>query len=173
MEVIVKIFFTFIKIGAFSFGGGLAMLPFIEKEIVYNHQWITSEEFVDIIAIAQMTPGPIAINSSTFVGYKVQGIIGAMVGSIGIVIPSFILIIILAKYFTNMKDNKATKAVFKGIRPAVLGLILSAAISVGKTALLDMKSVLIALIVLFLLKKVNLHPILAIVVAGIMGAILY
>ncbi|WP_053955965.1 chromate transporter [Inediibacterium massiliense] len=173
MEVILKIFFTFMKIGAFSFGGGLAMLPFIEKEIVYHHHWITSEEFVDIIAIAQMTPGPIAINSSTFVGYKVDGIIGAMVGSIGIVIPSFILIMILAKYFSNMKDNKSTKAVFKGIRPAVLGLILSAAISVGKTSLVDIKSICIAMIVLFSLKRVNIHPILAIVLAGIMGAILY
>lgn len=173
MKTILDIFFTFMKIGAFSFGGGLAMLPFIEKEIVNNHHWITSNEFVDIIAIAQMTPGPIAVNSATFVGYKVASFWGALGGSIGVVITSFTLITVLAKYFIKIKDDKATKAVFKGIRPAVLGLILSAAVSVGKTALIDFKSVCIAIIVFFCLKKLKLHPILGIVLAGIMGVALY
>ncbi|MCT4620468.1 MAG: chromate transporter [Marinisporobacter sp.] len=173
MKIILEIFMTFVKIGAFSFGGGLAMLPFIEKEIVNKYHWITSNEFIDMIAIAQMTPGPIAINSSTFAGYKVAGVFGGLAGSIGIVIVSFILITILAKYFMKIKDHKATQAVFKGIRPAVLGLILSAAVSIGKTALIDVKSVLIAMIVLFSLKKLKLHPILAISLAGLMGVVLY
>ncbi|QEK12889.1 chromate transporter [Crassaminicella thermophila] len=173
MKVILNIFITFMKIGAFSFGGGLAMLPFIEKEMVYNHHWITSNEFVDIIAIAQMTPGPIAINSSTFVGYKAAGVKGALAGSIGVVITSFVLITILAKYFMKIKDARATKAVFKGIRPAVLGLILSAAISIGKTALIDFNSIIIAVIVFFSLKRLRFHPILGIVLAGVLGVVLY
>ncbi|QXM06430.1 chromate transporter [Crassaminicella indica] len=173
MKIIVEIFIIFMKIGAFSFGGGLAMLPFIEKEIVDKHHWITSNEFIDIIAIAQMTPGPIAINSSTFAGYKVAGILGGLSGSFGIVMVSFILITILAKYFIKIKDAKETKAVFKGIRPAVLGLVLSAAVTVGKTALIDIKSVCIAIIIFLGLNKLKLHPILGIVLAGIMGILLY
>lgn len=173
MKTIIEIFVTFVKIGAFSFGGGLAMLPLIEKEIVHNHHWITSKEFVDIIAIAQMTPGPIAVNSSTFVGYKVSSFWGALAGSIGVVITSFLLITILAKYFIKIKDNRATKAVFRGIRPAVLGLILSAGVSVGKTSLIDFKSIGIAIVVFFCLIKLKLHPILGIVLAGAMGILLF
>lgn len=173
MKTILDIFLSFIKIGAFSFGGGLAMLPFIEKEMVHNHHWISSKEFVDIIAIAQMTPGPIAINSSTFVGYKAAGVKGALAGSIGVVLTSFILITMLAKYFIKIKDDKATKAVFKGIRPAVLGLIFSAAISVGRTALVDLKSMIIASAILFGLLKLRMHPILGIVLASVMGVVLY
>ncbi|TCO69336.1 chromate transporter [Marinisporobacter balticus] len=173
MKTILEIFFAFIKIGSFSFGGGLAMLPLIEKEIVINHHWITSKEFVDIIAIAQMTPGPIAVNSSTFVGYKVASVLGALAGSVGVVITSFILITIVAKYFVQVKDHKATKAVFKGIRPAVLGLILSAGVSVGKTALIDFKSIFIAIVVFWGLIKLKLHPILGIGLAAAMGAFLY
>jgi chromate transporter len=173
MKTIVEIFFTFMKIGAFSFGGGLAMLPLIEKEIVHNHHWISAQEFVDIIAIAQMTPGPIAINSSTFVGYKVNALGGALAGSIGVIIISFTLITLLAKYFLKMKDTKATQAVFKGIRPAVLGLILSAAISVGKTAFVDIKSIIIAILVFVGLTKLKMHPILGIALAGVMGMFFY
>ncbi|WZL74133.1 chromate transporter [Clostridiaceae bacterium 35-E11] len=173
MKIIADIFFTFMKIGAFSFGGGLAMLPLIEKEIVHQHGWITAQEFVDIIAIAQMTPGPIAINSSTFVGYKVKAFGGALAGSMGVVIISFTLITVLAKYFLKIKDTQGTKAVFKGIRPAVLGLILSAAISVGQTAFIDGKSMMIAVLVFLGLTKLKLHPILGIVLAGVMGMLFY
>jgi len=173
MKIIVDIFLTFMKIGAFGFGGGLAMLPLIEKEIVYKHSWITLKELVDIIAIVEMTPGPIAINSSTFVGYKVGGFMGAIAGSVGVVIISFILMTILAKYFMRMKDMDEVKAVFRGIRPAVIGLILSAVISVGRTSIVDVKSVMIALIVFFGLVKLKIHPILGIVLAGVLGVIMY
>ncbi len=173
MEIIIKLFLTFVKIGAFSFGGGLAMLPFIEKEIVQHHHWISSEEFVDIVAIAQMTPGPIAVNASTFVGYKIASFKGALVGSIGVVIVSFLLMTILAKNFIKIKDNQEIKAIFRGIRPAVLGLILSSAISIGKTAFIDWKSVLLGIGMFYMLVKFQIHPIFIIITAGIIGIVLY
>jgi chromate transporter len=167
MELLLKIFVSFLKIGAFSFGGGYAMIPFIEEEIVGKYEWLLTKEFVDIIAIAEMTPGPIAINSSTFVGYKIAGFYGAAVGTLGVILVSFILISISAKYLTELKDSKTLKNIFMGIRPAVIGLILSAAVSVGRTAIVDFKSFIIAVFVLFAILKLNMHPILSIILAGI------
>ncbi|HHY91188.1 MAG TPA: chromate transporter [Clostridiales bacterium] len=173
MEALVKLFFAFMKIGAFSFGGGLAMLPLIEQEVVDVHHWLTPYEFVDIVAISEMTPGPISINTSTFVGYRTAGIFGAAAASIGVVIVSFFLVLILARRFTRIKDKPATKLVFQGIRPATLGLVMSAAISMGKTSFLDLKSVLIAGIILFLLLKKKMNPILGIVLAAALGILFY
>jgi chromate transporter len=173
MKILIEIFLTFAKIGAFSFGGGLAMLPMIEKEIVYNHKWLTAQEFIDVVAISEMTPGPIAVNASTFVGYKVAGIPGAIAGSIGVAIVSFMLITLLAKFFMKIKDTKETQAVFKGIRPAVLGLILSAGISIGKTAFVDIKSIGVAVIVFLGIWRFKVNPILGIILAGVMGAVLF
>ncbi len=173
MQLILDIFISFLKIGGFSFGGGYAMIPFIEKEIVNSHGWLSSKEFVDIIAIAEMTPGPIAINSSTFVGYKIAKLGGATAGTIGVILVSFILLIMTGKYLSRFKDSDALKNIFAGIRPAVLGLIISAAISVGKTALIDFKSVIIAGIILFSIMKLKFHPILSVAMAGLIGYIVY
>lgn len=173
MKILVDIFLTFAKIGAFSFGGGLAMLPMIEEEIVHTHHWLTVQEFIDVVAISEMTPGPIAVNAATFVGYKVAGVPGAIAGSIGVAIVSFMLITLLAKYFMKIKDAKETQAVFKGIRPAVLGLILSAGISIGKTAFVDIKSIGIAVVVFLGIWRFKVNPILGIILAGAMGAILF
>ncbi|WIF94126.1 chromate transporter [Caminicella sporogenes] len=173
MSQILKIFMTFLKIGAFSFGGGYAMIPFIEKEIVEKNSWLSLKEFIDIIAISQMTPGPIAINSSTFVGFKISKFWGAVAGTIGVILVSFILMTILASYLKNFSNSKAVKSIFMGIRPAVLGLIFSAAVSVGKTAIVDFKSLIIAFIVLFSILKFKLHPILCIAISGIIGLIVF
>ncbi|WP_432408214.1 chromate transporter [Wukongibacter sp. M2B1] len=173
MQLILDIFISFLKIGGFSFGGGYAMIPFIEKEIVNSHGWISSKKFVDIIAIAEITPGPIAINSSTFVGYKIAKFSGATAGTVGVILVSFILLVIMGKYLNRFKDSKALKNIFAGIRPAVLGLIISASISVGRTALIDFKSVTIAGIILFSIMKLKIHPILCVAMAGLMGYIVY
>ena len=173
MTIIISIFVTFMKIGAFGFGGGLAMLPLIEQEIVHNKGWITLKELVDIIAIVEMTPGPIAVNSATFVGYKVGGFPGALAGSIGIVIISFTLMTLLAKYFMKMKDMNQMKAIFRGIRPTIIGLIVSAVISVGRTALTDFKGIVIAIIIFIALVKFKLNPILGIGLSGVLGLVLY
>ncbi len=173
MNLILNIFLTFLKIGAFSFGGGYAMIPFIEKEMVQNHGWITTKEFIDIIAIAEMTPGPIAVNSSTFVGYKIAGILGSAAGTIGVILTSFTLMTILANYINKVKDSKTLKSIFMGIRPAVLGLILSAAYSVAIEAIIDFKGIIIAVAVLLSILKFKVHPILTIVLAGLVGYIVY
>lgn len=173
MNLIFDIFLSFLKIGGFCFGGGYAMIPFIEKEIVASHGWLTSKEFIDIIAISQMTPGPIAINSSTFVGYKVVKLAGAVAGTIGVTLPSVIIVLLAGKYLTNIKDSKAVKNIFNGIRPTVLGLIISAAISVGKNAIIDFKSMIIAVVVLFSIVKLRINPIICIVMAGLIGYFVY
>src|SRR5690606_18104282 len=122
-----KLFITFFKIGIFSFGGGYAMIPFIEKEIQAPN-WLTSAEFVDIIAIAEMTPGPVSINSATFVGFKTAGFFGGLSATLGVAMPSLLLILLISQFFFKYREHPVNKAIFYGIRPVVAGLILSASI---------------------------------------------
>lgn len=175
MNILLRIFFTFLKIGMFSFGGGLAMLPFIKKEIVDNNQWIDFSTFKDIIGIAQMTPGPIAINSATFVGFKVRGFSGSIFATLGVVTFSFILVSIATHYIIKFKEAKVLKAAILGMRPAVIGLILSAFIFLAKDSysIKDPKSIFIGGIIGILLFKTKIHPILTIILAGVLGTIFY
>lgn len=173
MHTILQIFWSFFKIGAFSFGGGYAMLPLIEHEIVNNHRWITYKEFIDIIGISQMTPGPIAINSATFVGYKVSGFLGSAAGTIGVVTFSFILVSIATHYIIKFKESKTMKAVLLGMRPALIGLIISAFLSLAKESYHDVKSVIIGVFIMVILLSKKVHPILTIVIAGVIGVVFY
>lgn len=173
MSLLIQIFISFLKIGAFSFGGGYAMLPLIEREIVNNHNWITYKEFVDIVGISQMTPGPIAINSATFVGFKVSGVLGSIIGTLGVVTFSFILVSIANRFILKFKQSYIMKASLEGMRPALIGLILSVFISLGRESYKDIKSVVIGIIILGLLLTSKLHPILIIVISGILGIIFY
>ena len=168
-----KIFLAFMKIGAFSFGGGYAMFPLLKKEIIENHQWLTAGEFTDIVAIAQMTPGPIALNSATFIGYKMNGFLGAFTATLAIITPSLVIVLLICFFLRKFKDSKYIEWAFKGIRPVVLGLIVSATIFVAKDSFIDIKSIIIALGILYLIGYKKLHPILGIVMAGITGIILY
>jgi len=172
-NVIINIFLSFLKIGAFTFGGGYAMLPLMQMEIVDLNKWLTMGEFTDIIAISQMTPGPISVNSATFVGYKVAGFWGSVAGTLGVIIVSVILSSIIARYFFKFKDNKVLKALFKGIRPAVIVLIGYAVLSVGKVALIDMKSIFICVGLFVALLKFNLNPIIGIILSGVMGVVFF
>lgn len=124
--MLLKMFLTFLKIGAFTFGGGFAMIPIIQEEVVNKNKWIKDEDFVDTISVAQSSPGPIAVNASIFVGYKIKGFLGALVSTIGTVLPSFITILIIARFFSYFRDNIIFEKVFMGIRPAVVALIFSA-----------------------------------------------
>lgn len=168
-----NLFVSFFKIGAFSFGGGYAMIPLIQKEIINRHGYLTLEQFTDIIAIAEMTPGPIAVNSATFVGYRVAGVLGSAVSTFGVVLPSFIVILIIASFFVRFQNHPAVQAVFRGVRPVVIALISVAAVFIGKLSLLDIKSVFIALAVFAAVTKTKLHPVLIIMAAGVMGTIFY
>ena len=173
MPIIIKVFLSFLKIGAFSFGGGYAMLPLIQREIVNSHNWITYKEFIDIIGISQMTPGPIAINSATFVGFKVSGILGSISATLGVVTFSFILVSIANHYIVKFKESYILKAALTGMRPALIGLIISVFISLGRESYKDIKSVIIGFIILGLLLTNKLHPILVILISGVLGILFY
>lgn len=173
MDILVQLFLSFFKIGAFSFGGGYAMLPLLEKEIIVKHGWMTSAEFVNIFAISEMTPGPIAVNSATFLGYNVAGIVGALVATFAVILPSFIVITILYKSIERFKKSKYMDWTFQGIRPVVLGLIAAAGISVARTGIVDIKSLLIAVLLFYGVTFKNLNPILAIVLGGLLGIFFY
>lgn len=170
---ILKLFISFLKIGAFSFGGGYAMLPLIRKEIIDIHGWLTTKEFIDILAVVEMTPGPIAINSATFLGYKVGGILGAVAATTAVVLPSIVIILIIAHFLTKVKDSPYVSWAFTGIRPVVLGLITSASLTVAKDVIIDIKSLILMVILFYLTSFKKLHPILVIVMAGIVGVFIY
>lgn len=175
MNILIKLFIAFLKIGTFSFGGGYAMLPFIQAEIVENNNWINVNEFLDIIGISQMTPGPIAINSATFVGYKLFGVIGSIIATLGVVTTSFILVTIISKMLEKFKESVIIKATLLGMRPILIALIIKAFLDLAKESYVDLKSILITTIIgiLLLNKKIKIHPILVIVIAGILGLVFY
>ena len=173
MELALKLFLAFLKIGTFSFGGGYAMLPFIQREIVQNNNWIDVNEFMDIIGISQMTPGPIAINSATFVGYKVLGVLGSIMATLGVVFTSVILISIISKMLEKFKESVVIKAALMGMRPVLIALIIKAFFDLAKESYLDLKSLIIAAIIGLVLLSKKVHPILVIVLAGVIGVLFY
>lgn len=173
MNIILSLFLTFLKIGTFSFGGGYAMIPFIQREILEKHNWVSNNVFMDIIGISQMTPGPISINSATFIGYKVSGILGSVGATLGVVLTSFILVSIASKAMEKFKESKILKGALLGMRPVLIALIIQAFVDLAKDAYVDIKSVIITLIIGALLLSKKVHPILCIVISGILGIVFY
>jgi chromate transporter len=167
------LFLTFAKIGLFSFGGGYAMLPFIQQEVVRNHQWLINKDFIDIVAISQTTPGPIAINAATFVGYKVAGFWGSLAATTGLVIMPFLLMLIVTMLYVSFKKNTYFKAALAGIRPALLGLIAAAVIMLGKDSVVDLKSAGIFVVVLILSMRLRVNPVFLILLSGLSGYLIY
>ena len=133
VKELLKIFLTFFKIGAFTFGGGYAMIPLIQREAVEKHHWVTDEDILDIVAIAESTPGPIAINAATFVGYQTRGYAGAVAATLGVVLPSFVIILGISYLLRQFQDLKAVAYAFNGIRVGVLVLMLKALLKMFKT----------------------------------------
>lgn len=170
--MLLEMFFTFFKIGAFTFGGGFAMIPIIQEEVVNKKQWIREEEFMDTISVAQSSPGPIAVNASIFVGYRIKGFIGALVSTIGTVLPSFITILIIARFFSYFKDNTIFERIFMGIRPAVVALIFSALYRLVYKSYLGYTALGLALLALLILVFLKISPI-YMVLAGIIISIIY
>lgn len=140
MKFHLQLFTTFFRIGIFTLGGGYAMVPLIEREVVEKKRWIESEDFLNVLAIAQSLPGPIAVNTAVFVGYKTRGLLGSIVGLLGTVLPSFICMIVIASFFVGIRTNATVTAVFTGIRPAVVALIAASVWSLGKKAHLTWKT---------------------------------
>lgn len=129
---LLELFLTFFKIGAFTFGGGYAMIPLMQRETVENKKWISDDDILEIIAIAESTPGPIAVNSATFIGYKTAGILGSVCATLGVVLPSFIVISVIARILSEFQNNDIVKYAFFGIRAGVLALVLKALLGMYK-----------------------------------------
>lgn len=173
MTVLLKLFLTFLKIGAFSFGGGYAVLSLIHEEVIENNGWITPGDFIDIVAIAEMTPGPIAVNSATFVGYKMWAIAGSAAATLGVILVPFAITLIASIYYNRFKHLKQVNWVIKGIRPAVLGLIAAACIKIGSVSIVDVKGAIIALLAFIGVSRLKINPILMILISGVLGIIFY
>lgn len=173
MGTLIELFFAFFKIGLFSFGGGYAMIPFMQKEIIDTHKWLTLSDFLDIIGISQMTPGPVSINSATFVGFKVAGILGSIVATLGMMAVSFILVGIVSKTMVKFKESVVLKSALQGMRPVLIALIISAFLGLAKEAYIDIKSVIVTLIIGVILFSKKVHPIATIAIAAVLGVIFW
>ncbi|MDL2228058.1 chromate transporter [Bacteroidales bacterium OttesenSCG-928-K03] len=173
--IYLQLFWTYFKIGLLGFGGGYAMLSFIQTEVVEKHQWISMEEFTDIVAISQMTPGPIGINSATYIGYTVTGNVwGSIIATLAICIPSLIIVITISYYYNKFKKNKVFNAALSGLRPATVGLIAAAVLLlITPQNFIDYKSWIIFGISFLLVYFAKLHPIVLILIAGGVGYLLY
>ena len=171
MNTLIDLFFTFCRIGGLTFGGGYAMLPMIQKEIVEEKKWATEEEVLDYYAVGQCTPGIIAVNTATFIGYKVQGIIGAIVATLGVVFPSLIIITIIAALLKNFASYAIIQHAFSGIRVVVIALIISAILKLAKTSIKNYITLIIAILAFISVAFVNLSPIYIVVVAACVGLI--
>ena len=184
--ILLELFMVFFRIGLFTIGGGYAMLPLIQHEIV-SHGWLTNAEFIDIVAIAEMTPGAIGINAATFVGFRTAGVLGSLTATASVALPSFLIIVGLSHFWKKHKDHPIMKAVFGGIRPAMVGLIGAAAIYIGQTALLhdplldleqsvlpvDLRSVFVAVGVFVAVQWYKADPIKMIIASAVFGLVAF
>ncbi|MGL5051961.1 MAG: chromate transporter [Fusobacteriaceae bacterium] len=174
-----KLFYVFLKIGFFSFGGGLAMLPMVQKE-VYKYGWLSESEFLNIISISQVTPGAISINTATFVGLKMGGILGALSATLGIVVPSLVTILLIALVYEKIKNNPYKEAFFRGVKPVTLALILYAGIIIGKPTFLIGESFKlnywalgIFIAVVTTSEKIKINPVFILLGSGVLGLVFF
>ena len=181
--IYLQLFYTFFKIGLFGFGGGYAMLSMIQGEVVTRYDWVSSQEFTDIVAISQMTPGPIGINAATYVGFTSTGSVwGSIIATFAVVLPSFILMLTIRKFFLKYQKHPIVESIFNGLRPAVVGLLASAALvlmnaenfgSPTEDTYSFVISIIIFLIAFIGTRKYKANPILMIIACGIAGLLLY
>lgn len=169
MNIYLQLFGIFCKIGAFTIGGGYAMIPLIENEIVNKRKWIAKEDFLDLLAISQSAPGVLAVNISIFIGYKLRGIRGSLITTLGTILPSFLIILSIAIFFHNFKDNTIVERIFKGIRPAVVALIAAPTFTMAKSAKINKYTIWIPVISALLIWLLGFSPIWIIILAGTGG----
>lgn len=169
MNIYLDLFSTFAKIGAFTIGGGYAMLPLIEEEVVNKKKWIDSKDFLDLVAIAQSAPGVFAVNISIFIGYRLRKAKGAIVATLGSILPSFLIILLIALFFQEFKDNEYVERIFKGIRPAVVALIAAPTFRLAKSANINRNTFWIPVVSALLIWLLGVSPIYIIIAAGIGG----
>ena len=186
---ILSLFLTFLKIGLFTIGGGYAMIPLIQEEVL-SHGWLTQQQLVDFIAVSESTPGPFAINIATFIGVETHGILGALAATLGVITPSLVIILLIAKFFLTFRENRYVKAALSGLRPTVIGLIISAAFSVGISTFftkgfafdklrdffvsgIDYRAIVLFAVLFAFSRWKKLSPILIILSAGGLGIVFY
>jgi len=192
MMTIIELFLVFFKLGLFCFGGGYTMIPLIQDEIT-KYGWISIDEFYDIIAITEITPGAIAVNAATFIGQRAGGFLGSLAATIGVIMPSFILVLIIAKYFFKFNENPVKKSIFYCVRPAVMGMIVYAGMSVAETSIfpnginadffkllaehplnmIDIKSLIMFAVTFVILLKTKLNPILVLLSMAVIGIFVF
>lgn len=170
MRIYLEIFWSFFKIGAFTIGGGYAMIPLIEAEVVSKKKWVDKDEFTEMLALAQSAPGPIAINTAVFVGYKLRGWRCSIVSTLGAILPSFAIILLIALFFSEaMKNNEVIERIFKGIRPVVVALIAVPAFNMLKSIGLKVVPLAIVVTATLLICLLNVSPVIVMVAAGVVG----
>lgn len=179
--IFVELLLTFFKIGILTFGGGYAMLPFIQEEVI-KHNWLTEEALIDFIAVSESTPGPFAVNIATYIGSETGGFLGAMCATAGVVLPSFIIILLVAKFYEGFKENKIVKGCMAGLKPCVVGMIGAALLSVALTVFAPLgvsleifkPSFFVSLLIFIctaILAFRKVHPIIIIVISAVLGII--
>ncbi len=171
MSEYIDLFLTFARIGGLTFGGGYAMLPILQKEVVEKKKWATEEELMDYYAIGQCTPGIIAVNTATFIGYKYKGIIGGIVATLGCIFPSLVIITIIAAFLNNFASIAIVSHALAGIRACVCALVIDAVIKLGKKSIIDKATIAIAVIVLALNLFTNISAVVIVVLAGVAGIV--
>lgn len=181
MQILWELFTTFLMIGSTAFGGGYAVMPLITRYIVEQHHWLTMIELTDVTAVSQMTPGPIILNSATFVGVKMAGFLGGVVATLGSVLPSFLILLVLGYYFFKHSDLQFIQAILKGLRPAIVGLILIASLTLIKTSLFkgvwpilegysfNIVSIFTFLVAFGISSKTKLDTLSIVVIGGVIG----
>ncbi|MCC8096861.1 MAG: chromate transporter [Tannerellaceae bacterium] len=165
------LFITFLKIGAFTIGGGYAMLPLIQREVV-DRGWMSKDDFIDLFAVAQSLPGIFAVNISIFVGYKLKKISGSIVCALGTILPSFLIILAIALFFTQIQDNIWVEKIFKGLRPAVVALIAVPCLTTARSVKLSKKTIIIPILSALLIWQAGISPV-YIIMAAIVGGLYY
>ncbi len=164
-----ELFMVFSKIGTFTFGGGYAMIPLIRNEVVSKRNWLGDDEFMDMLALAQSMPGPMALNTALFVGNKRLGFKGSLFSGLGVILPSFVIILLIAMVFVQFKDNPVVERIFKGIRPAVVALIAAPLVMLGKSAKINWKNSWIPVSVALLIWLLGVSPIYIVLGAILLG----
>ncbi len=173
MKKLTQVFFVFLKIGAFTIGGGYAMLPIIQEEVVGTHHWMTNDDFLNSIALTNSIPGPLATNTATFVGYHILGLPGALVAMLGAIIPSILIILLIALAFQKFADAPLARHLFEGIRPAVVALILYSVVNLSKSVHLREKWNWLVMVIAFLaIVFLQVHPIFVLITAALFGIFL-
>ncbi len=168
-----QLFTTFLKIGAFTFGGGWAMIPLIEREVVDRHRWISREEFMDELAVAQALPGILAVNVAVSIGNKLRGVRGSLAAAMGTILPSFVMILLIAIFFVQIYDNEVVVRIFKGIRPAVVALIVVPLVTSARSARLNRYTIAIPIVTALAIWLGGISPVFFIILGGAGGYLYY